>query len=84
LPYFDVSWYDDSLIPYKTSVKLSQVNPSLTKLHTVIGGGHKNLNNFESYHKMIHEILNRVPEEIDLSTTSIHVKHTSKINKTKD
>jgi alpha-beta hydrolase superfamily lysophospholipase len=75
---------NDTLIPYKTSVKLSQVNPSLTKLHTVIGGGHKNLNNFESYHKMIHEILNRVPEEIDLSTTSIHVKHTSKINKTKD
>ncbi|MGK0254692.1 MAG: alpha-beta hydrolase superfamily lysophospholipase [Mariniflexile sp.] len=75
---------NDTLIPYKTSVKLSQVNPSLTKLHTVIGGGHKNLNNFESYHKMIHEILNRVPEEIDLSTTSIHVKHTSKINKTKN
>lgn len=72
----------DKLIPYKSSVKLSQVNPKLTKLHTVIGGGHKNLNNFESYHEMIHEILNRVPENIDLSTTSIHVKHTSKINKT--
>lgn len=72
----------DNLIPYKSSVKLSQVNPKLTKLHTVIGGGHKNLNNFESYHEMIHEILNRVPENIDLSTTSIHVKHTSKINKT--
>ncbi|MCB0446935.1 MAG: alpha/beta fold hydrolase, partial [Gelidibacter sp.] len=39
----------DKLIPYKTSVKLSQVNPKLTKLHTVIGGGHKDLNNFESY-----------------------------------
>jgi alpha-beta hydrolase superfamily lysophospholipase len=72
----------DKLIPYKSSVKLSQVNPKLSKLHTVIGGGHKNLNNFESYHEMIHEILNRVPENIDLSTTSIHVKHTSKINKT--
>lgn len=72
----------DKLIPYKSSVKLSQVNPKLSKLHTVIGGGHKNLNNFESYHEMIHEILNRVPEVIDLSTTSIHVKHTSKINKT--
>jgi len=71
----------DKLIPYKSSVKLSQVNPKLSKLHTVIGGGHKNLNNFESYHEMIHEILNRVPEVIDLSTTSIHVKHTSKINK---
>ncbi len=74
---------NDHLIPYKTSVKLSQVNPKLTKLHTVIGGGHKNLNNFESYHEMIHEILNNSPKNIDLSTTSIHVKHSSKPNKTK-
>ncbi|WP_303319105.1 alpha/beta fold hydrolase [Flavivirga abyssicola] len=74
---------NDKLIPYKTSVRLSLVNPKLTKLYSVIGGGHKNLNNFESYHKMIHEILNRVPEEIDLSTTSIHVKHTSKKSNTK-
>lgn len=74
---------NDKLIPYQTSVKLSKVNPKRTKLHSVIGGGHKNLNNFESYHKMIHEILNEKPEELDLSTTSIHVKHTSKPSKTK-
>ena len=74
---------NDNLIPYKTSVKLSKVNPKLTKLHTVIGGGHKNLNNFESYHKMIHEILNQPPQDIDLTTTSIHVKHSSKPTKTK-
>lgn len=74
---------NDKLIPYKTSVKLSKVNPKLTKLHTVIGGGHKNLNNFESYHKMIHDILNAQPQDIDLSTTSIHVKHSSKKHKTK-
>lgn len=74
---------NDNLIPYKTSVKLSKINPKRTKLHTVIGGGHKNLNNFESYHKMIHNILNSTPQDIDLSTTSIHVKHTSKPTKTK-
>tara|TARA_R110002049_G_scaffold99113_4_gene241666 strand:+ start:461 stop:1339 length:879 start_codon:yes stop_codon:yes gene_type:complete len=74
---------NDKLIPYKTSVKLSKVSPKLTKLHSVIGGGHKNLNNFESYHKMIHEILNSKPQDIDLSTTSIHVKHSSKPTKTK-
>ena len=73
---------NDTLIPFKTSVKLSKVNPKLTKLHSVIGGGHKNLNNFEAYHKMIHEILNATPHEIDLSTTSIHVKHTTKPNNT--
>ena len=35
------------------------------------------------YHKMIHEILNSKPQDIDLSTTSIHVKHSSKPTKTK-
>lgn len=69
---------NDTLIPYKTSVKLSKVNPKLTKLHTVIDGGHKNLNNFESYHKMLDEIINAKSEPIDLSTTSIHVKHGAK------
>ncbi|WP_370480021.1 alpha/beta hydrolase [Tamlana flava] len=74
---------NDKLIPYKTSLKLSKINPKLTKLHTVIGGGHKNLNNFESYHEMIHDILNSKPQNIDLSTTSIHVKHSSKVTKAK-
>ncbi|GAA4269379.1 alpha/beta hydrolase [Hyunsoonleella aestuarii] len=74
---------NDNLIPYKTSVKLSKVNPKRTKLHTVIGGGHKNLNNFESYHEMIHDILNLNPEPIDLTTTSIHVKHSSKPSRAK-
>jgi len=73
----------DKLIPYKSSVKLSQVNSKLTKLHTVIGGGHKNLNNFESYHSMLDDILNSQPKSIDLETTSINVIHSSKKNKTK-
>jgi len=73
----------DKLIPYKTSIKLSQINPKLTKLHTVIKGGHKNLNNFESYHKMLDDILNREPKTIDLETTSINVIHTSKKTKKK-
>ena len=69
---------NDKLIPYKTSVKLSQVNPKLTRLHTVIGGGHKNLNNFESYHKMLGEIINSVPKEINLEDSSINVIHSSR------
>ncbi|MBT8324159.1 MAG: alpha/beta fold hydrolase [Winogradskyella sp.] len=71
----------DKLIPYKTSVKLSKVNPKLTRLHTVIGGGHKNLNNFESYHQMLEEIITKEPQKVDLSTTSINVKHTQKKSK---
>lgn len=73
----------DKLIPHRTSIKLSLVNPKLTKLHTVIGGGHKNLNNFESYHSMLDDILNSSPKHIDLKTTSINVIHSSKPTKKK-
>ena len=71
----------DQLIPFKTSVKLSTINPKLTRLHTVIGGGHKNLNNFESYHEMLEDILNSEPRSINLEETSINVNHSG--NKSK-
>ncbi|MBN4070241.1 alpha/beta fold hydrolase [Olleya sp. AH-315-F22] len=68
----------DKLIPFKTSVKLSQIKPKITRLYTVIGGGHKNLNNFESYHKMLGEIINSNPKVINLEGSSINVNHSSK------
>ena len=71
----------DKLIPFKTSVKLAQVNQKLTKLHPVIGGGHKNLNNFEAYHRMLEDILESQPKDIDLSKTSINVIHSAKKSK---
>jgi len=74
---------NDKLIPFKTSLKLSKVNPERTTLHSIIGGGHKNLNNFESYHQILGKIINAKPEALDLSTTSIHVKHSSKKTKIK-
>lgn len=69
---------NDKLIPFKSSVKLSKVKPNLTRLYAVIGGGHKNLNTFESYHKMLSEIINTKPTAIDLETTSHKVKHNSR------
>ncbi len=69
---------DDRLIPYKTSVKLSKIKPKLTTLYTVIGGGHKNLNTFESYHKMLSEVITTKPKKVDLEGSSITVKHSSK------
>ncbi len=68
----------DKLIPFKTSVKLSQIQPKITRLYTVIGGGHKNLNNFESYHKMLGEIINSEQKEVNLEGSSIHVNHAKK------
>lgn len=69
---------DDKLIPYKTSVKLSKIKPKQTKLYTVIGGGHKNLNNFESYHHMLTEILDSKPQQSTLEGSSYHVIHNTK------
>ncbi|WP_411030816.1 alpha/beta hydrolase [Spongiimicrobium sp. 3-5] len=69
---------DDKLIPYKTSVKLSKIKPKTTRLYTVIGGGHKNLNTFEAYHKMLNEIITTKPKAISLEGSSINVKHSSK------
>ncbi len=69
---------DDRLIPYKTSVKLSKINPKLTTLHTIIGGGHKNLNTFESYHKILSDIITVKPKKISLEGSSIHTGHSSK------
>ncbi|WP_313819520.1 alpha/beta fold hydrolase [uncultured Allomuricauda sp.] len=77
-PIHIVHGTDDKLIPYKTSVKLSKIKPELTKLYTVIGGGHKDLNNFESYHKMLSEIIHSRPKKFDLDGSSINVIHTSK------
>lgn len=69
---------NDKLIPFKSSVKLSRINPEKTRLWPVIGGGHKNLNTFESYHQMLEEIIHFKPLEIDLGTTSHQVKHSSR------
>jgi alpha-beta hydrolase superfamily lysophospholipase len=65
----------DKLIPFNSSIKLSQINAKLTRLHPIIEGGHKNLNNFESYHKILTEIIKSKEKTIDFATTSIGVKH---------
>ncbi len=69
---------NDTLIPFKTSLKLSKINPKRTRLYTVIDGGHKNLNNFESYHKMLDEILLSKPKEQNLENSSFKVIHNTK------
>ncbi|MFC7357293.1 alpha/beta hydrolase [Jejudonia soesokkakensis] len=69
---------NDKLIPFKSSVKLSQIKPNLTRLYPIIGGGHKNLNTFEAYHEVMEQIITENKKHIDLSTTSIGVKHSSK------
>jgi len=62
----------DKVVLFKNSLKLSKINPNLTRLYPIIGGGHKNIHNFEEYHRSLKEILNSKPEEeIDREKTSI-------------
>ena len=74
---------DDQLIPYKSSVKLSKINPNNTTLHTVIGGGHKDLNQFEAYHKMLSGIMNTKPVKMNLTGSSIEYDYAKKKGKAK-
>ncbi|MFZ1705896.1 MAG: alpha/beta fold hydrolase [Saprospiraceae bacterium] len=46
----------DTLIPFSSSIKLASIKPENTSLHPILGGGHNNLHNFESYHKTLSEI----------------------------
>ncbi|WP_310379206.1 alpha/beta fold hydrolase [Flavobacterium sp.] len=71
---------NDKLIPFSAAIKLSKKNPEMARLYPIIDGGHKNLNNFEAYHKVLAEILLNHKNEIDLSKTSIHVQHNKKKN----
>ncbi len=49
---------NDRLIPYKSSIALSKINPEVTRLYSVIGAGHNDLHTFEEYHRMLEEIMN--------------------------
>ncbi len=70
---------NDRLIPYKTAVKLSKINPENTRLYSVIGAGHNNLYTKEEYHRMLDEILNsKLPYDIDPKETSISFKRKKK------
>ncbi|KGL58806.1 alpha/beta hydrolase [Polaribacter sp. Hel1_85] len=73
---------NDKVIKFASSIRLSKMKPNQTKLFPIIGGGHKDLHNFESYHKVLHEILTPKEElEIDREKTSIDFIRTKKSKK---
>ena len=75
---------NDKLIPFSTAVSLSKIQPKLTRLYSIIGGGHNNLHTFEEYHRMIEEILNaKLPQSIDPSETSLNFRRKKKKQKAK-
>ena len=69
----------DRVIQFNSSLRLSQLKPDSTKLYPIIGGGHKDLHNFESYHRALGEILNPTENvELDREKTSIDFIRTKK------
>jgi len=73
---------NDKVIRFKSSLRLSQLKPESTKLYPIIGGGHKDLHNFESYHSALGEILNSKGKvEVDREKTSIDFIRTKKKKK---
>ena len=63
---------NDRVIPMKSSIRLSKINPSLTRMYPIIGGGHKNLHNFEGYHRALKEILKSKPfKKVNKEKTSL-------------
>lgn len=64
---------NDKVIQFKSSLKLSKMKPSLTRLYPIIDGGHKDLHNFESYHRALEEVLNEDDvSKVDREKTSIN------------
>jgi pimeloyl-ACP methyl ester carboxylesterase len=72
---------NDKLIPLKTAVALSKINPDRTRLYPIIGGGHNNLYTFEAYHRLLDEIVNaRAPQVLREEETSLSFKRAQKRN----
>lgn len=73
---------NDKVIRFSSSLRLSKLKPDSTKLYPIIGGGHKDLHNFESYHQALGEILNaKVRATIDREKTSIDFIRTKRRKK---
>jgi hypothetical protein len=70
---------NDKIIRFASSLQLSKLKPDSTKLFPIIGGGHKDLHNFESYHRALGEILNsKKLVALDRKKTSIDFIRTKK------
>ena len=73
---------NDKIIRFASSLQLSKLKPDSTKLFPIIGGGHKDLHNFESYHRALGEILNsKKLVALDRKKTSIDFIRTKKKRK---
>lgn len=66
---------DDNLVPIKVAIQLSTINPKRTRFYAILGAGHINIHQFEEYHRVMEEIFNEKPMEIDIENTSLAFNH---------
>lgn len=66
---------DDRLVPIKTAVDLSEINPALTRLYVILKAGHINIHQFEEYHRALEEIFEERKVFIDTDQTSLKYSH---------
>lgn len=69
---------DDRLVPVKTAIELSEIQPENTRLYIILKAGHVDVHKFKEYHKVLDEIFEDVEEperEINYQHTSLNINH---------
>lgn len=66
---------DDHLVPIKTAIDLSEINPALTRLFVILKAGHIDIHQFEEYHRVMEEIFEERKVFIDAEKTSLGYSH---------
>lgn len=65
----------DQLVPIKTALELSTVNPQKTRFYAILGAGHINIHQFEEYHHVMEEIFMEKPITLNAENTSLSFNH---------
>lgn len=69
---------DDKLVPVKTAIELSEIQPENTRLYIILKAGHIDVHKFKEYHRVLDEIFEDIEEpekEIDFQNTSLNINH---------
>lgn len=71
---------DDKLVPVRTAIELSEIQPENTRLYIILKAGHIDVHKFKEYHKVLDEIFEEIEEpekEINFQNTSMNINHRS-------
>ena len=66
---------EDRLVPIKTAIDLSEINPDLTRLYVILKAGHIDIHQFEEYHRVMEEVFEERKSFIDADKTSLGYSH---------